>query len=84
MEIFSAKDELTIYSIGALVLSHIKKDEVLKEILLAAESNAMKTLNEIQEALDDDTLDDPECFKRIEAILKVLENNGITSSRHDW
>lgn len=84
MSIFSAQDELTIYSIGSLVLSHIKEDGVLKEILSAAESNAMRALNEIQDALDDDTLDDPECFKRIEAILTVLENHGITSLRHDW
>lgn len=84
METFSAQDDLTAYSIGSLVLSHIKQDEVLREVLSAAESNAMRILNEIQEALDDDTLDDPECFKRIEAILTVLENHGITSLRHDW
>ena len=74
MEILPAEHEIMAYAIGALVLSHLKEDEVWREILLAAESKA----------LDDDTLDDPGCFYRIEAILDALESNGITSLRHDW
>ena len=84
MEILPAEHERMAYAIGALVLSHLKEDEVWREILLAAESKAMKALHDIQEALDDDTLDDPGCFYRIEAIRNALESNGITSLRHDW
>ena len=80
----SAYDDLLIYSLGMLMLEHIKEDELLREAISAAESRAVKALEDIRRALDGTALEDPECFRRIEAILTVFENNGIGSSRHDW
>ena len=80
----SAHDDLLIYSLGMLMLEHIKEDELLREAIAAAETAAIKTLEEIKGALDDETLDDPECFRRIEAILTMFEDNGTGAHRHDF
>ena len=46
---------------------------------------ASRALRNIQEILSDDTLDDPECFHRIEAIVSLLENMGLScGGRHDF
>ncbi|WP_295747646.1 hypothetical protein [uncultured Oscillibacter sp.] len=77
-------DELLVHAIGIVILQHMKKDEVLREILAMAETEAMQILDEIRQTLEDDTLEDPECFQRIKAILRILEKRGIGSLRHDW
>ena len=39
----------------------------------------------IREILADDTLDDPSCFQRIEAIVKLMEELDICcGNRHDF
>ena len=44
-----------------------------------------QTLCRIQEIVRDDTLNDSECFERIERIVAEFENRGIDSgSRHDF
>ena len=43
----SAHDDLLIYSLGMLMLEHIKEDELLREAIAAAETAAIKTLEEI-------------------------------------
>lgn len=44
-----------------------------------------QTLCRIQEIVRDDTLEDAECFERIERIVAEFENRGIDSgSRHDF
>ena len=46
---------------------------------------ASRALRNIQKILADDTLDDPECFHRIEAIVSLLEDMGIScGGRHDF
>lgn len=78
------EEDLTAYVIGQAFLDYTKQTGVMQDILAAVDGKALQILEEIRCALDDDALDDPECFKRIEAILTVLENHGITSLRHDW
>ena len=44
-----------------------------------------QALSEIKKILDDDTLDDPECFWKIEQIVCVFESLGSDGgSRHDF
>ncbi len=44
-----------------------------------------RALWKIREILADDSLDDPACFQKIEAIVSVLEDLGISSGgRHDF
>ena len=44
-----------------------------------------RALEQIQAILKDDSLTDPECFQRIEAIVRVYEDlGGGGGSRHDF
>ena len=44
-----------------------------------------QALREIRAYLDDETLDDKECFWRIERIVEILEAHGSDGgSRHDF
>ena len=46
---------------------------------------ASRALRNIQKILADDTLDDPECFHLIEAIVSLLEDMGLScGGRHDF
>ena len=49
------------------------------------ESACYRTLQRIREVLDDDALDDPTCFQRIEEIVRAFEAIGSDGgSRHDF
>ena len=49
------------------------------------ENRCFEVLARIREILADDSLDDPECFQRIEKIVCELENIGVDcGSRHDF
>ena len=49
------------------------------------EGKCYQALQKIREILDDDSLDDPECFERIEEIVCVFEEIGSNGgSRHDF
>lgn len=50
-----------------------------------ASDAASRALRNIQKILADDTLDDPTCFHRIEAIVSLLEDMGFScGGRHDF
>ena len=51
----------------------------------AKKTRAYQLLRGIQEALQDDTLQDPECFWRIEHLVCLFEENGLDAGvRHDF
>lgn len=57
-------------------------DEELPELLRSAEHIA---LSRIKEIVEDDTIDDRECFERIEMIMEILEQAGVScANRHDF
>ena len=78
-----AQEELTALVIGQAFLNQMKNHGVMQDILAAVDSHAMRILEEIVRTLDDETLDDPECFEKIEKILPVLESIWLGSPRHD-
>jgi len=44
-----------------------------------------KALQKIKEIIDDDSLNDKECFHKIENIIQVLESVGVScGDRHDF
>lgn len=46
---------------------------------------ACRALEDIRRVLDDDRLDDPGCFQRIEEIVRIYETIGSNAgSRHDF
>lgn len=54
------------------------------DLVPLAESNALKLIAEIQAILNDDTLEDPACLHRIDAIVDAFHARNISTSRHDW
>ena len=70
-------------AIGKLVVNYLESLGTV-ELPSLAESSALKLIAEIKAVLDDDSLEDPECFQRIEAILTALEDHGVFTTRHDW
>lgn len=49
------------------------------------ELKSYQALQQIKEVIADDTLEDRECFEKIEKIVCVLNENGISGgSRHDF
>ncbi|MCI9512532.1 MAG: hypothetical protein HFG13_09150 [Oscillibacter sp.] len=44
----------------------------------------MQVSAEIQTILNDETPDDPACFRRIDAIVEAFHRNGLSAARHDF
>ena len=74
------------------ILCHLNEEVAGKKQLLEnwkaenlLELRCYRTLLEIRKILNDDTLDDPTCFWRIEKIVRVLERMGTDGGcRHDY
>lgn len=69
--------------IGQEVLKFIK-DSDPEKLDRRINCEALILLERIRSILDDDILDDPECFRRIEAIVDAFDASGIPTARHDW
>jgi len=49
------------------------------------ESVSYQALQKIKEIIADDSLEDKECFMKMEAVLQVFDSMGInTGTRHDF
>ena len=49
------------------------------------ENRCYKALQEIKEVIEDDRLEDKECFERIERIVRIFEEMGSDGgTRHDF
>ena len=56
-----------------------------RETVIGLECECMAALSRIRAVLADDSLEDPECFERIERIVCELEALGVDcGSRHDF
>ena len=80
---FSIQDELYARAIGWEVLNYLKREHP-GEVAQKIEGDALRVLEKIQMILNDDDLDDSDCFKRIELIVKTFCANGLSTNRHDW
>lgn len=76
----SLSEELIALTIGRDVLSYLQNQSLARE----AQCEAVHLLEEIRCILDNDTLDDPECFYKIEAIVSAFHAHGIDTTRHDF
>ncbi len=45
---------------------------------------AVELLEKIRAILDDDSLSDPACFHRIDAMVDAFQTAGVPTARHDW
>lgn len=65
-----------------LLASGIQTQELLEKLM---RERCCRALEEIRTVLDDDSLDDPACFRRIERIVEIYESLGPGGgSRHDF
>ena len=69
-------------TIGGLVLEFLETEE--PDVTAAVQSDLKDLISGIKTILDDETLEDPECFQRIEAIVELYHQAGIDTTRHDW
>lgn len=77
-------EELYAKAIGTQALKYLLKKGALKMLRQETESAALRVLSEIQTILNDDTLDDPSCFRRIEAVVNAFHAQGLSTTRHDF
>ena len=56
-------------------------DKILIDII---ENKSYSILQQIKQTLEDEALQDEDCFIKIEEILKVLEENNVFCDRHDF
>lgn len=77
-------EELYAQAIGKQVLKYLLKEGVLDMLAQETESAALRVLSEIQTILNDDEMDDPSCFRRIDAIVNAFHTQGLSTVRHDF
>ena len=75
--------EETLYAkaIGLQILTYAKESNQ-HQLARQVECDAIRLLREIQEILNDTTLDDKNCFYRIDAIVCAFQENGLFTNRH--
>ena len=80
----SLSKELLARAIGEYVVSHL--DTLVREALAdLAERQAVAVLGQVKTILDDESLDDPNCALRIDAIVRVFHDAGLSTDRHwEW
>ena len=66
-----------------LIMTYVSTLSV-EELAPRLNTEAMDLLSEIKAILDDDTVEDPECFLRIDEIVSAFWAKGIYTPRHDW
>ena len=70
-------------AIGELIVDYLDSTGCT-EVFSVTEPKAIELITEVKAILNDDSLDDPQCFHRIDAIVNVFSANGMDTSRHDW
>lgn len=82
METGAGKDlfESAIGRLAVKYLEALQPDDVIPVM----ETKALALIAEIKVILDDETTEDPECFRRIDELVKAFHKSGIPTTRHDW
>ncbi len=78
----TVQESLWAKSIGQEVLKFVKSRGV--DVDQRIHDEAVALLEKIKAILDDDSLADPACFHRIDAIVDAFQTAGIPTARHDW
>jgi len=65
-----------------MIISYVKTLRI-EDLLPKLNIEALNLLSEIKAILDDDALEDSECFQRINAIVTAFWAKGIYTPRHD-
>ena len=73
--------QLCANAIGNYIITYLDclSDEAIAHM---TELCAVQLLRRIKEILDDEALDDPNCFQRIDAIVSAWHEAGLETDRH--
>lgn len=83
MEFSESLVQSFIKNCGPIVLFSGEDARALAEVM--CRDAAARALRDIRDVLDDETLEDPACFRKIEEIVSVYEALGLDGgSRHDF
>lgn len=77
----TVEERLCVQAIGWDFLRCAKRYDI-HDLARQVDSAAVSLIKEIQGILDDLTLDDPECFLRIDAIVRTFHKYDLPTSRH--
>lgn len=70
-------------ALGDLLLSYLDA-QGYPPLPRTVETHALEAISRIKAILDDEMLDDSDCYGRIEAIVEEFYRTGLYTSRHDW
>lgn len=70
-------------ALGDYIMNYIKH-VTPDDLLFYMQLNAVTVLAQIKIILDDESLDDASCFRRIDAIVSAFHAQGISTIRHDF
>lgn len=68
-------------AVGELILNYCERISPA-DIFQQTESNVLSLITEIKNILDNESLSDPECFYRIDAIVTAFHRAGVPTTRH--
>lgn len=74
-------EELYARAIGLEILKYVK-DCDLHRLARQVNTEALLLIQEILEILDDAALDDPECFSRVDLLVRAFHSCGLLTTRH--
>lgn len=77
---WTVSESLTALTIGRAAMGCMDREALAR----AVNSPALELLEEIRKILNDERLDDPECFHRIDALVSAFRLQGVEVSRHDF
>ena len=81
MNFYQTARQLCANAIGNYIITYLDclSDEAIAHM---TELCAVQLLRRIKEILDDEALDDPTCFQRIDAIVSAWHEAGLETDRH--
>lgn len=75
--------ELYAKALGDYIMNYIKP-VTPEDMLYYMQLNTVTLLSQVKAILDDESLDDPTCFRRIDAIVSAFHKQGVGTTRHDF
>ena len=78
---FSIEEALYAQAIGQQMLNY-GKHYPIKSLASLVNSEALSVIKEIKMVLDNDRLDDPSCFYRIDEIVRIFQTHHLSTERH--
>lgn len=75
------EERLCAQAIGWDFLRYARQYNI-HDLAQQVDSDAVALIKEIKDILDDLTLDDPECFLRIDRIVRAFHHYNLSTDRH--